>query len=94
MSHAEIEKKIITILQKHNAGKIGVFGSFARGEERPESDIDLVVTFKDRKSLLALIRIERELSETLGRKVDLLTEESIHPYLADTIKSELKVLHQ
>jgi len=47
---------------------IGVFGSMARGEARKESDIDLLVRFSKRKSLLAVIRLERELCEALGRK--------------------------
>ena len=52
---------------------IGVFGSTARGESNQESDIDLLVKFAEKKSLLGLVRLERELSEALGRKVDLLT---------------------
>ncbi len=69
-------------------------GSFARGEDKSDSDIDLVVKFDKKKSLLSLIRIEREISETVGRKIDLLTEESIHPLLKERIKSELRVLYQ
>ena len=94
MSHEEIETTVVSILGKYGARKIGVFGSYARGEERPDSDLDLLVDFRDRKSLLALVRIERELSENLGIKVDLLTEQAISPYLIDRIKSELKVIYQ
>ncbi len=94
MSHAEIEKKIVSILKGYNAGSIAVFGSFARGDDKSDSDIDLVVKFDKKKSLLSLIRIEREISETVGRKIDLLTEESIHPRLKERIKSDLRVLYQ
>jgi predicted nucleotidyltransferase len=52
------------------------------------------VEFSERKSLLELVRIERELSEVLGIKVDLLTEKSISPYLIDTIKREMKVIYR
>jgi predicted nucleotidyltransferase len=93
MTSAEIEKTVIAILGKHNARRIGIFGSFARGEAGPKSDLDLLVDFKERKSLLTLVRIERELSEAVGMKVDLLTEQAISPYLIDTIKSELKVVY-
>jgi len=93
MSPADIEKKVIAILETYNARRIGIFGSFARGEAGPGSDLDLLVDFKERKSLLTLVRIERELSEAIGMKVDLLTEQAISPYLIDSIKSELKVVY-
>ncbi len=94
MNYYEIENTIISFLQKYNVRRISVFGSFVRRELSPESDIDLIVSFYENKSLLMLIRIERELSERLGRKVDMLTEEAISPYLADIIKSESRVLYQ
>ena len=94
MSHEEIETTVVSILGKYGALKIGLFGSYARGEERPDSDLDLLVDFRDRKSLLTLVRIERELSEILGIKVDLLTEQAISPYLIDRIKADLKVIYQ
>ena len=86
--------KIITILQRHGVKKISIFGSYARGEANPQSDIDIIVEFSDRKSLLDLVGIEQELSETLGRKVDLLTEKSINPYLIDRIKKERLVIYK
>jgi len=73
--------------------KVAVFGSYVRGEEKPGSDIDIIVEFSERKSLLELVKIERELSEVLRMKVDLLTEKSISPYLIDTIKKEMKVIY-
>ncbi|WP_235283657.1 MULTISPECIES: nucleotidyltransferase family protein [unclassified Methanosarcina] len=62
------------------------------GEEIPESDIDVLVEFAERKSLLTLVNIELELSDYLGIKVDLLTEKSISPYLIDEIKKEDRVI--
>jgi hypothetical protein len=89
----EMFRTISRILRREGATRIAVFGSYARGEERPDSDIDLLVEFSETKSLLELVRIERELSETLGLKVDLLTEKSISPYLIDRVKSEMEVIH-
>jgi hypothetical protein len=72
---------------------IGVFGSTVRGEARKDSDIDLLVRFSKRKSLLAVVRLERELSEALGRKVDLLTEGALSPYLRERILKEMRVIY-
>lgn len=85
-------KKNIFIPQEEGATKVAIFGSYARGEERPESDIDVLVEFSETKGLLTMVRIERELSEFLGVKVDLLTEGSISPYLIEEIKKEAKVI--
>ena len=93
MSKEEIFEKIARLLKNQGVKKVAVFGSYVRGEEKPESDIDILVEFSERKSLLELVRIERELSEVLGIKVDLLTEKSISPYLIDAIKSEMKVVY-
>lgn len=90
--HKELFEKITSFLKKEGATKISVFGSYARGEEKAESDIDILVEFSNTKSLLTLVRIERELSDFLGVKVDLLTEASISPYLIDGIKNEAKVI--
>lgn len=90
----EIFKKIVSILRSHGAKKIGVFGSYARGDMNPESDIDILVEFSVRKSLLDIVGIEQELSEALGIKVDLLTEKSISPYLIDRIKKETAVIYE
>lgn len=94
MNYQGIESKLVSILRKYDVQKVGIFGSYARGAQRPDSDLDLLVNFKERKSLLTLVRIERELSESIGVKVDLLTEGAVSPYLIDRIKSELKVIYQ
>ncbi len=93
MNRDEIFKKIAQALRNQGARKIAVFGSYVRGEERPGSDIDVLVEFSGRKSLLDLVRMERELSEVLGIKVDLLTEKSISPYLINTIRKEMEVIY-
>jgi len=93
MSNEETFEKIVSLLKSHGVRTVAVFGSYVRGEEKPGSDIDIMVEFSERKSLLQLVRIERELSEELGIKVDLLTEKSISPYLIDTIKREMKMIY-
>ena len=88
------DAQILTYMKAHGAERIGVFGSYARGEARPDSDLDLLVWFNKQQSLLGLIRMERELSELTGVKIDLLTEQAISPYLIDRIRKELKVIPQ
>jgi len=88
-----IFEKIARILKGYGAKKIAVFGSYIRGEEKRDSDIDIIVEFSERKSLLELVQIEREMSEILDIKVDLLTEKSISPYLIEDIKREMEVIY-
>ena len=87
-------KKLIEICRRNDVSKIGVFGSMARGEANDQSDIDLVVEFSGRKSLLAMVALERQLTTALGRKVDLLTEAAISPYLRERILDELQVIYE
>ena len=86
-------RKLIDVCRQNDVVKIGVFGSMVRGESNEQSDIDLIVEFSKRKSLLALVALERQLSRTLGRKVDLLTEAALSPYLHDRIMRELQVIY-
>lgn len=82
------------VCERNDIGRLRVFGSFARDDHSPGSDVDLLADFTKRKSLLDLVRIERELSERLGHDVDLLTEGSLSPYLRERILSEAKVVYE
>ncbi|HHI87626.1 MAG TPA: hypothetical protein ENK03_01635 [Candidatus Cloacimonetes bacterium] len=90
----EIEKQLIAFLVNAGARKIGIFGSYAQGTADTSSDIDLLVEFVNIKSLLELVKIERELSELIKMKIDLLTENSISPLLIDRIKAEEQVIYE
>lgn len=92
----KIKESIIPILKKHDVQKAALFGSFVRGEQREDSDIDILVEFKDRenKTLLNLIGLELELRDVFNRKVDVLTYNSIHPLLKKYILSEQEVLYE
>lgn len=90
---SEIKKKAVPLLKKNDVIKAGIFGSYARGEQKKRSDIDLLVKFKRKKSLLDDVRLERKLKERLGKKVDLLTYNSINPLLKKQIlKDEVRIL--
>ena len=91
-----LKEKILPILKKYGIKKAALFGSFARGEQKPDSDIDILVKFKDRenKTLLDLVGLELELVDVLNRKVDVLTYNSIHPLLKDYILKEQVVFYE
>ncbi len=75
--------------------RIGVFGSFARGEDTQDSDIDLLVKFRATLTLLDLARIHIELSQILGKKVDLITEQALKNELLKTyIYKDLKIIYE
>lgn len=86
--------KLVEICHQYGIVRVGLFGSVARGEATEESDLDLLVEFSRRISLLNMVALERELSAALGRKVDLLTEEAISPYLRDRIRRDLRVIYE
>lgn len=79
MDIKELKKQITPILEKYGVRRASLFGSSARGQETPESDIDVLVELKEGKTLLDLVRLENELKDVLGKEVDLLTYDSLHP---------------
>jgi hypothetical protein len=87
-------ERLIAVCRTHGTRRIAVFGSFGRGDAGPNSDVDLIVEFTNPTGLLALVRLERELEEALGRSVDLLTENAISPHLRDRILREQRVIYE
>ena len=85
--------RMIDICRQNDVSMIVVFGSMARGQAKKKSDIDLIVRFAKRKSLLAMVRLECELSEALNQKVDLLTEAGISPYMRERVLKEMQVVY-
>lgn len=79
-------------MRKRGARKVSLFGSYARGEQRKGSDLDVVVDFQKPKSLLELVRIESDVSREVGVDVDLLTFGSVSPYLSKAIQKDARVL--
>ncbi|HHT9117792.1 MAG TPA: nucleotidyltransferase family protein [Candidatus Hypogeohydataceae bacterium YC38] len=88
----EIKKELVKVLKKYKVKKAAVFGSIVRGEATEESDIDLLIEFEGRRSLLDLVGLKLELQELLKRKVDVLTYGSLHPLLKESILSEQEVI--
>lgn len=95
MDRNEININIINSLLPYGPERIGLFGSFARGEEHPESDIDILVKFKKTISLLDLVRINNELSQKLGKKIDLVTEPSLrNERIKKYIYKDLRIIYE
>ena len=84
-SKAELRKR-------YNVKEMGIFGSYARGEQKKKSDIDVLVDFYNVPDLIKLIELERKLQRLLGIKVDLVRKQAIREELKDNILRELKIV--
>jgi predicted nucleotidyltransferase len=89
------EAEIAEICRRHQVRELAVFGSAARGELRPDSDIDLLVDFlpEARPGLLGLSALTRELSALLGRHVDLGVKPALKPLVRPGVLAEAQVVY-
>ena len=87
-------EKLIEICRENDVTKIGIFGSMARGEAGEASDIDVLVEFSKKKSLLSFVALQRILSTAIGRQIDLQTEAALSPYLRERILNEMLVIYE
>ncbi len=88
----KIKPEIIKILKGNKIKKAGIFGSYARGDQKKNSDIDILIEPYEGMGL-KFVGLQQELSDKLGKKVDLVTYKYIHPRLKDRILSdEVKIL--
>lgn len=96
MEIADIVKQkrddILRVARKHGACNVRVFGSVARGEATPDSDIDLLVDVLPEHSAWFPSGLLADLEELLGRKVDVVEPEQLHWYIRDQVLSEAKSL--
>ena len=74
--------------EKHKVKKVGIFGSYVRGEQKKRSDIDVIAEFEEPLSLLDLVGVEIYLSRVLKAKVDLIPKDDIRPELKERILKE------
>ena len=96
MNRETLTQQIAEYFKTQPVLKAWLFGSFARGEERDDSDVDILVKF-DRSlpiGLFAYVRMHRELEEKLGRKVDLVEEGTLRPAAQMTANRDLKVVYE
>ena len=84
----DIKKKILPVLKKHNVKKAGIFGSFVKGEQKKNSDVDILVEVGKKWSLFDLINLKSNLEKAVKRKVDLVEYECIRKELRENILGE------
>ena len=94
MSLNEIRQKAAPVLERYGVQYAGVFGSVARGEDTPESDVDVLVVLKQPVSLLKFFGLNDELETALGCKVDLVTKNSLNPHVRPFALQELKTVYE
>lgn len=82
-------QRLVDIARKHGAVSVCLFGSYVRGESDAGSDLDILVEFESGRSLLDLVRLERELSSALGFNVDVVTPNSLHPSILERVVEEM-----
>lgn len=83
---------VLALAQARGATDIRVFGSAARGADREDSDLDLLVAWPRDRSLLDLVGLQMDLQEALGARVDLATERELHPLLRERILAQAVAL--
>jgi len=76
------------IAQRYNATNLRIFGSMARGDAGPDSDVDILADLDTNTSLLDRIALSQEIEDLLGRKIDLVTPDKLHRIIKDKIINE------
>ncbi len=90
----KIREAVIPIFKQYGISQAGVFGSYARGEEGPGSDIDFLIHLGKPMNLIQFIRLKSELQDALGSPIDLVTDDTILPYFEPDIKKDLVNIYE
>ncbi len=89
----EIKRKIIPILKEYKVSKAGIFGSYARGEQKKKSDLDILIKIDNNAGFFTLIDLKLEIQKVIKRKVDLVEYGTIRKELKDQIlNDEIRIL--
>lgn len=91
----DIQKKARPVFEKYGIRRASVFGSHARGDAKPDSDVDLLIKLGDRPmGMIAYVRFLDELEGILGREVDVITEGNINRHLRPYIESDVTPIYE
>ncbi len=87
--------KLEAVCKNYQVEFLGVFGSVSRGEDTKDSDVDVLVRFSPQVKIgyFKLYDIEQEIAKSFGRKIDLVTQDALSPYIKDRVYSDLKTLY-
>ena len=94
MTLEEIKQRITPILEEFGVEYAGLFGSFARGENSPDSDIDILVRLGGPMGMFKYMRLVNKLEESLHKKVDFVTERSLSRFVKPHILPDLKTIYE
>jgi predicted nucleotidyltransferase len=92
LSQSQIDIIIRSMMPYHPV-RIGIFGSVARNENSPESDIDILYRLKKPVGLFNLVRMKEDMEKQLNVRIDLVSEQFVHPQLKPQIMSDLKIIY-
>lgn len=83
-----LRQQLPMLAERYHVDTLEIFGSYVRSEQKKDSDLDILVTFKEDPSLLTYIAIENYLSDLLGIKVDLVMKDSLKPRIGQQVLRE------
>lgn len=86
---ATLRAQLPALAEQYRVNSLGVFGSYVRGEQTPESDLDVLVTFSKAPGLFQYIELEEHLSDLVGIKVDLVMKDALKPAIGARILAEV-----
>jgi len=94
MNISDIKQKISPILADFGVKSASVFGSVSRGDDKPESDVDLLVSFHKPLGLFLYMKLINTLELVLGRRVDVVTDKSLNKHIKPYIEQDLKIIYE
>ena len=89
-----LQEQLPVLSERYQVSSLAIFGSYVRQDQRPDSDLDLLVTFSVTPSLLKFISLENHLADLLGIKVDLVMPEALKPHIGHNILQEMVPIHE
>jgi predicted nucleotidyltransferase len=88
----KLHEMLPELKEKYHVSYLGVFGSYVRGEQKPESDLDILVEFSRTPTIFKFVNLENYLSEALGVKVDLVMKDALKPNIGKHILNEVEAV--